>query len=604
MSRRAIERKLFTRRAFIVGGFKVIVGMSVISRLSYLQIFRAKHYKLLSDKNRIVSQQIIPARGNIIDSTGKPLAVNKDSYSVFLDMMDIPPDEREKVVTKIIEKAIGLDNEVVLKLRALDTTTRFILLHENADWSTIASFYILSSKIPGINIEKSLTRCYMLPEMFSHVIGYTGTPTKDDLENSDNTALALPTAKIGRCCIERGYNEKLFGKTGLKNVEVNSRRQFVRLIDEIQSVPGDDIKLTIRKDLQEFVYNRLSTEESAACVVMDVHTGAILSFVSYPGYDNNIFNSKIDRAVLNELYKNPYKPMINKVMSGLYSPGSTFKMITALAGLSKGVITRHTSFHCNGEFSIGRYKYHCWRWKYNGHGSTNLVKAIAQSCDVYFYNVAMMLSPDDIAKVANDFGLGVPTDIDISGEMSGLIPTKSWKKSKRKQPWTKGDTVNMSIGQGFSLATPLQLTKMISMLVNGLNPITPYLCSAKEGLSRNKLNYSKEHIDLIMEGMDAVVNDPWGTAYRSRLIKENFDFAGKTGSSQVVRITEKQRQEFKTVSDDYWKKEHAMFVGYAPSDSPEIAVCVLVEHGGGGASKAAPIAKDIFIEAHKLRIFV
>ncbi|MDR0552576.1 MAG: penicillin-binding protein 2 [Holosporales bacterium] len=603
MNRRLAERRLFTRRAFIVSGFKAVVGVSIISRLAYLQIFRAQHYKLLSDKNRIVSQQIIPARGNILDSQGKPLAVNKNSYSVFWDMMDTKPGEREEVALKIIKEFPNLDEDVTAKLQTIDRSTRFILLQENVDWDTLAAFYILSSKIPGVNVEKNLTRHYLSPEIFAHVIGYTGTPTKSDLENSDNTALALPTAKIGRCCIERGYNETLFGKTGIKNIEVNSRRQFVRLIDEIREVPGEDIKLTINKNLQEFVYNRLSNEESAACVVMNIHTGAILSFVSYPGYDNNIFNSKIDKAVLNELYKNPYKPMINKVVSGLYSPGSTFKMITALAGLSKGVITRYTTFHCSGEFSIGRYKYHCWRWKYNGHGSVNLVQAIAQSCDVYFYNVAMMLSPDDIAKVANDFGLGVPTNIDMTGEVSGLIPTKSWKKNKRKQPWTKGDTVNMSIGQGFSLSTPLQLARMVSILVNGMNPITPYLCSLKKNIG-NKLNYKKEHIDLIMEGMENVINDPRGTAYKARIIEGDFDFAGKTGSSQVVRITEKQRHEFKTVSDDYWKKEHALFVGYAPSDTPEIAICVLVEHGGGGSSKAAPIARDVFLEANKLRIFL
>lgn len=601
MSRRTEEKKLFTRRAFMFGGMKILLGVGIISRLTYLQIFKSQHYKLLSDKNRIVTTQTLPPRGNILDCNGKIIATNKNSYSVILDLLNIPPGLRHESIQKLIKHS-KIDNETIEKLLNLpeniNRSNRFILLQENIDWDQLSSFYILSSFIPGINIEKNLSRYYVDPAPFSHIVGYVGSPNKEDIALSENTSLSLPMAKIGKCCIEKKYEEQLFGKSGIKHEEVNSRRQIIRMIDEIQSVPGSDIRLTINKELQNYIYKRLSEEQSAVCIVMDVKTGAILSFVSYPGYDTNIFNNKIDKNILKELYENPYKPMINKAISGLYSPGSAFKMITGLAALRNGVVDKHTRFNCSGSFDIGAYKYHCWRWKYGGHGPLNLQESLARSCDVYFYNVAMMLSPDEIAEVAKDFGLGVPTEIDIPGEKSGLMPTKTWKKKHKKQSWTRGDTLNMSIGQGFILTTPIQLTRMISMLVNGIKPVTPYVCCLKNKINFEKLKYRKEHIDIILDGLRDVVNSTTGTAYGSH--SDELCFGGKTGSSQVCRITTQQRKEFKTTSDDYWKKEHAIFVGYAPVEKPKYAICVLVEHGGGGAAKAAPIARDILLHTTEI----
>ncbi len=601
MTRQSEEKKLFTRRAFLFTGIQTILGITVVGRLSYLQLFKSNHYKLLSDKNRIVSSQVLPTRGRIFDCNGYVIATNTNSYSAILDLSEVSDSLKKKVVQNIL-KYIDLDDATLEKLQIphekINATNRFVILQENLNWDAISSFRLLSSLVPGINIEKNLSRYYTAPEIFSHVIGYVGSPSPEDIKNSNNTTLAMPMAKTGKCLLEKEYNDKLFGKAGIKHTEVNSRRQFVRIIDEIKSIPGEDIALTINKELQEFVYKRLSKEESGVCIVMDVNTGAILSFVSYPGYNTNIFNNKISPETLKELYQNPYKPMINKALAGLYSPGSTFKMITGLTGLHKGVINKHTRFSCNGIFNIGNYKYHCWRWRYGGHGSLNLQEAIMRSCDIFFYNIAMLLSPDDISEVARDFGLGIPTEIDIPGEKSGLMPTKLWKKSTKKQSWTKGDTVNMSIGQGFTLVTPIQLAKMISILVNGLNPITPYVCSLKDNLNPKKLKYKEEHIKIILEGMENAVNTPGGCAYRSH--SDEIMFGGKTGSTQVFRITEQQRREFKTVSEDYWKKEHALFVGYAPVDNPRFAVCTLVEHGGWGAAKAAPIAKAVLEKTNQI----
>ncbi|MDR0744334.1 MAG: penicillin-binding protein 2 [Holosporales bacterium] len=596
MSKLKDDKRLFTRRAFIFSGIKLCFFISIVSRLSFLQIFRSSHYKLLSDRNRIIVNQILPARGKILDSKNKVLANNKFSYTAILDLIDILADNKSTVIETLIKEK-KLDDKIIDNLKTLpnliNRNNRFVLMQEDLTWDDLAGYYILASKIPGIVIEKVQTRYYLYPKQFSHVIGYIGSPTKEDIENSENTALSLPIAKIGKTCIEKEYDDLLFGKSGIEQIEVNSRRQFVRAIDNIESIPGQNINLTINLDLQVEVYNILSEHESSACVVMDVNTGAVLAFVSYPGFDSNLFTKKVSSKALKEYYDNPYKPMINKIISGLYAPGSVFKIVTGLTGLHEGVITEHTRFHCSGFCELGRHKFHCWKNKYGGHGSMNLQEALAQSCDVYFYNVAKLLSPDKIAATARDFGLGTKTGIDLPNEKMGLIPTKKWKKENKKQKWTKGDTFNMSIGQGFVLTTPIQLARMMSILVNGLNPITPYLHQIKAKINPEKLKYKESHIEIILEGLYDVVNSGYGTARRSAIEDPDFEMAGKTGSSQVCRITEAQRKLGQTVSDDYWKKEHAVFVGYAPADEPKYSVAVIVEHGGGGARTAAPIAQNI-----------
>ena len=562
-----------------------MLGTLVVSRLSYLQLFNSKHYKLLSEKNRIVTKLLLPERGRILDCNGYAVAENIKTFSALLDLTEVTNlHEALDEIQKHID--IEIDEQILNKKQ------KIILLKSNLNWNELAIFEMLSSYVQGLNIESSLMRKYIDAESFAHIIGYVGKPTKRDFDVTKNMAFLMPTVQVGKCSLEKMYEYKLFGKSGMKHCEVNARRQIVREIDEIKSIPGEDLYLTIDYGLQNFVYQQLNEHQSGACVVMDVNTGAIKAFVSYPGYDTNIFTKKIDRKTLNDLYQNPYKPIINKVVSGLYSPGSTFKMITALAGLTKGVINKTTHFCCDGAFHLGAYKFHCWRWKYGGHGTIDLEQALAESCDIFFYQIAMRLSADDIYNIAKDFGLGVSTGIDLPDEKCGLIPTKEWKRKMRKQSWTKGDTINLSIGQGYTLTTVLQLTKMVAMLVNGLHPITPYLNKAKQFFQTEKLPYKDEHIELILNGMDKCVNGQNGTARFSK--SDIMPFGGKTGSSQVCRITDKQRKEFKTVSDDYWKKEHALFTGYAPIDNPKYALCVLVEHGGGGAAKSAPIAKAVF----------
>jgi penicillin-binding protein 2 len=576
---------------------EICLGIAVISRLAYLQIFKFAHYRLLSDKNRLVTRHILPSRGKILCSEGEVVACNKFSYSAFLDSAGMSEAEKCEIISKI-EKERGIRIEE--KHPDQDKrNNKLILLQKNIDWETLSWYYVTSIKYPSILIEKTESRKYLYPHEMSHVVGYTSSPKKEDFDRTKNIALLLPMAKIGKTGIEKECDQVLFGKIGMHLTEVNSKREFVRIVDCTNGVPGEDVRLTINLDLQREVYRLLSEHKSGSCIVMDVNTGAILAFVSYPGYDINVFTKKIDSKELNELYGNPYKPMINKVISGVYAPGSVFKIITALAGLHYGIINENTCFHCSGVHNIGSYKFHCWKWKYDGHGSVDIVKAIAESCDIYFYNIATLINPDKIAKVANDFGLGLPTGIDMPHEKSGLIPTRAWKKSKKKQSWTKGDSLNMSIGQGFTLATPLQIARMISILVNGLRPVIPHILSKTNNEVGKRLDYKREHVDIIVDSMDAVVNSSTGTARNSSIDDDEFMMGGKTGSSQVCQITEEQRRQGMTVSDDYWLKEHSVFAGYAPADNPRFVVVVLIEHGGGGAKVAAPIARNVLLAAKR-----
>jgi penicillin-binding protein 2 len=574
-------------------------------RLGYLQIFRASHYQRLSDRNRIIEKQVLPMRGNILDAFGRVLAKNVFSYSAVMDLSEIPPREMSSVIATL-RSSVKLDDKVVALLdnipERINKKNRYVLLQENMDWATLSKYYIMSSRLPGIIIEKTHVRRYVYPKEFSHVIGYTGTPSREDFDASGlNPALLLPMAKIGKIGIEKTYDTQLFGKAGIQRIEVNSRRQFVRKMNDMAAEDGRDVRLTIDLDLQLEAYRLLSQHQSGVCIVMDVKTGAILAFVSYPGYDTNIFTRKVSHQELNELYIDPYNPMLNKAICGQYAPGSVFKIVTALAALKHNVVNKSTTFRCGDSYELGRAKFHCWKSKHGGHGYVTLRSSLEQSCDIFYYNVARRLSPEAIAEVAYDLGLGSPTKIDIPGERSGVIPTKAWKKTKQKKSWTTGDTFNMSIGQGYVLATPLQLIRMLAVLVNGQHRVIPFLVQRSELDVREAgvIQYSNEHVDAVLEGLRDVVNSPYGTAYNYIDNYGEIEIAGKTGSSQVCRITTAQRLAGDTKSSDYWKKEHAMFVAYAPVSNPKIAMIVLIEHGGSGAAAAAPVVNDLISAAWK-----
>ncbi|NBT84900.1 MAG: penicillin-binding protein 2 [Alphaproteobacteria bacterium] len=592
------QNKVFTRRAVILGGIQASLILGLVGRLYVLQVVHRKHYQLLSDKNRIQSLLLPPLRGKIIDRSGIILADNHTLYRGVLNL------DQNIDFNKIIEKLkeiLFLNEQTVINLQSqVKKRKRYtsVIVKEDLAWDELAKLELHYPDLPGVIIEKGQSRFYPYPFETCHIIGYVAAVSEKDLDGTP--LLELPGFKIGKNGIEKTFDSSLRGQPGLKQVEVNATRRVIRTLSTLDSISGNDLKLTLDYPLQKSVYNILQKVESATSVVLDVHTGAVLSLASTPGYNSNLFTGQISKKDWTELSSNPYRPLNNKAASGLYSPGSTFKMIVSLAGLSAGVIDEHTTFHCPGHYDFYGHRFHCWHWKYGGHGNINLESAIAQSCDVYFYNLALLLGVDAIAAAARSFGLGSLTGIELSGEKEGLIPTKSWKRLVKRQAWSTGETLNIAIGQGYVLATPLQLAKMTAMLVNGLHPVTPHLVKKDEIKETMSLDYSHEHCQLILNGMSDAVNKPWGTVYNSRIQEPNFEMGGKTGSTQVCRITQQQRETNTHNNKPYLLREHAIYVGYAPIEKPRFAISVLVEHGGSGARAAAPLGKEILYAAQKL----
>lgn len=592
------QNKVFTRRAVILGGMQSALVLGLIGRLYVLQVVHSKHYQLLSDKNRIQSLLLPPTRGRITDRSGIILADNHTSYRGVLSV------EQNNELTKLIEKLkeiLLLNEQAALTLQSqIKKRKRYtsIIIKEDLTWDELARLELHCPDLPGVLIEKGQSRSYPYPFETCHTIGYVAAVSEKELDGTP--LLELPGFKIGKSGIEKTFDASLRGKPGLKQVEVNATRRAVRTLTALDSICGDDLKLTLDYPLQKAVYDTLQKVESATSVVLDVHTGAVLSLVSSPGYNVNLFTNQISRKDWKELSLNPYRPLNNKAIAGLYSPGSTFKMIVSLAGLSTGAINEHTTFHCPGHYDFYGHRFHCWHWKHGGHGSINLESAIAQSCDVYFYHLALLLGVDAIAAAARSFGLGSLTGIELSGEKAGLVPTKNWKRLVKRQAWSTGETLNIAIGQGYVLATPLQLAKMTAMLVNGLHPITPHLVKKDDIQTSMSLDYSHKHCQLILNGMANTVNKPWGTVYRSRIEELGFEMGGKTGSTQVSRITQQERETNTLNNRPYFLREHAIFVGYAPLENPRFAISILVEHGGSGARAAAPLGKEILLAAQKL----
>ncbi len=593
------QQQLFTRRSFILGALQGGLALGLVGRLYFLQILNRRHYELLSDKNRIQSLDLLPVRGKIFDRSGVLLAGNQTTYRSLINLDEV------KAVQQVLEKLkslIEIDDQVLERIHSQLKKRRktfALLLKENLSWEELARLELQAPDMPWLMIEKNQTRFYPHPEQTAHVVGYVSAVTEKDLAH--DSKLDLPGLKIGKSGIESTQDQLLRGQPGLKQMEVNATQRFVRTLATLDSENGQDLHLTLDFALQQAVGQILQTERSAAAVVLDVKTGAILALASHPSFNANLFTNGISKGDWQTLNTHPDRPLNNKILTGLYSPGSTFKMIVALAGLHKGVVDSQTPFYCSGHYDFHGHRFHCWNWKQGGHGTLRLESAITQSCDVYFYHLANLLGIDEIAHVAKDFGLGQMTGVELPFEKKGLIPTRSWKQLNKGQGWTPGDTINACIGQGYVLTTPIQLAKMVAIMANGFTPIEPHLLK-KDPTLHLPLHYSDAYRRLILDGMIGVVNSVRGTAYNARITQIGEEMAGKTGSTQVIRITEQQRQQNIHNERPYHLKEHALFVGYAPVHSPKFAVCVVVEHGGSGARAAAPLGRDILKAAQKLVI--
>ncbi len=599
MNRDNDKGKVLIKRSLILAGGKFVLLLLIILRLYYLQVYQADKYKTLADENRISTRLLIPPRGIIYDRNQVMIATNQQNFQASIVAEQTPN------VTQTLEafrKIMPLSDAEIERIKKdLKKNRSFvpIKIKDNLTWEEVARIQLNAPDLPGIIIDEGLSRYYPFGEKMAHILGYVSSVSENDVK--DDPLLEVPGFKIGKAGIEKLYEKELRGKGGNLKLEVNAYGRVMKEIERNDGIPGSKLELTIDSRLQEIAYD-LFGEESGAAVLLDVRTGEILAFVSTPSYDPNQLTQGMSVDLWKELTGNEKNPLVNKAISGQYSPGSTFKMIVAMAGLEAGVIKPESRNFCAGKMILGTHTFHCW--KKVGHGYLNVVEALQHSCDIFFYETAQKLGIEKIADMARRLGLGSPVNVGLDNEKPGLIPDKEWKLKRFGEPWQQGESVISGIGQGYILTTPVQLATMIARLVNGGYAVRPSFTrlSSEELKNIPRINVHPEYLDIVREGMYAVVNLPGGTAYRSQFDYHGMKMGGKTGSTQVRRITMKERQTRVLKQEELpWKyRDHALFVGYAPQDNPRYAVAVLVEHGGGGSSVAAPIASKILLEALKL----
>lgn len=599
MNRDNDKGKVLINRSLIVGIGKFLFLLVIIARLYYLQVYQADRYKMLADENRISTRLLVPPRGVIYDRNGKMIATNRQNFQALIVAEQAPNVQATLDAFKKIMPLSEAEEERIKKDLKRNRSFVPIKIRENLSWEEVAKIQMNAPDLPGIIIDEGLSRYYPYGEKMAHVLGYVSSVSDKDVK--DDPLLEVPGFKIGKAGIEKLYEKKLRGKGGNLKLEVNAYGRVMKEIEKNEGVPGENVELTIDARLQEKAYDAFG-EQSGAAVLLDVNSGEILAFVSTPAYDPNELSKGVNNQVWRELVSNEKKPLSNKAISGQYSPGSTFKIITALAALEAGAIKMDTRYFCSGKMFLGSHAFHCW--KRQGHGYLDVVQALQHSCDIFFYETAQRVGIEKIAEMARRFGLGSKIDVGLENEKSGLIPDKAWKLRRFGESWQQGESLISGIGQGYILVTPLQLATMVSRFVNGGYKIKPSFSKlSQDELSKiEKINVKDSYLNLIKQGMFDVVNVPGGTAFGSRFDYHGIKMGGKTGSTQVRRITMKERQTRVLRQDELpWHlRDHALFVGYAPYQNPKYAVAVLVEHGGGGSSVAAPIAKEILLEAVKL----
>ena len=599
MNRDNDKGKLLISRSFFLGGIQLFLLFLLIFRLYYLQVYQADKYKTLADENRISTRLLVPPRGIIYDRHHQMLAGNQQNFQA---LMVAEQTTNVDDTLAAFQKIMPLTEEEEKRIRKdLKKNRSFvpIKIKDNLSWEEAAHILLNAPDLPGVIIDEGLSRYYPYGGMFSHVIGYVAAVSEEDVK--DDPLLEVPGFKIGKSGIEKIYEKELRGKAGNQKLEVNAVGRIMKEIEREDGVSGKNIELSLDVRLQKKAYELLG-EESGAIVMMNVSTGEILAFASAPAFNPNSFTNGLSTEEWNSLNHNEKKPLLNKAVAGLYSPGSTFKMVVALAALEAGVIDRKSRSFCAGKMVLGNHTFHCW--KNIGHGYINVVQALQHSCDIFFYETAQKLGINRIAAMARRFGFGAKTGIGIENEKSGLIPDTEWKMERFGEPWQQGESIISGIGQGYILTTPLQLAVMVSRIANGgyeVNPTFRKVSNAgKQALK--SMGLSSQNIEMVQQGMFDVVNTPGGTALMARFNFDGQRMAGKTGTTQVRRITMKERQSGVLKQSELpWKyRNHALFVGYAPQDNPKYAVAVLIEHGGSGSSASAPLGGKMLLEALKL----
>jgi len=591
-----------TRRGLIVGGAQVgFVGLLGL-RMRYMQVDQADEFRMLAEENRINIRLIPPARGLIFDRNGAVVAENLPAYRITMVREDAGDVD---AVIAALSTLIELDPEELNRaLAEMKRSAPFlpVTLADRVTWEAISRVAVNGPALPGITPEVGLSRSYPLRSDFAHVVGYVGPISDYDLERiqDPDQLLRIPRFQIGKVGLEAKLEENLRGKAGAKRVEVNAVGRVMRELDRREGVAGANIQLSVDHMLQNYVQARLG-EESAAAVVMDCDSGDLLAIASSPTFDPNLFVEGISVADYKSLTENTYRPLASKSVQGLYPPGSTFKMITAMAALEEGIVSPDDTVYCPGHLEVSGRRFHCWKGR--GHGHVDLQTSMRESCDVYYYDLALKVGIDKISAMATRLGIGVHFDIPMSAVATGRAPTRDWKQKTKGSSWVIGDTVNAAIGQGFVLASPLQLAVMTARLATG-REVTPRLVKSVDTVEQPILDgasmgMNENNLRQLRKAMFAVSNDRRGTAYSSRILEDAYRMAGKTGTSQVRNISEAERARGVTRNQDlpWGRRDHALFVNFAPFDAPRIAVSVVVEHGGGGSTAAAPIARDITLQA-------
>ncbi|TQM92719.1 penicillin-binding protein 2 [Roseinatronobacter monicus] len=595
-----LSRRVISRRGLLLGGLQVGVAGTLFWRLRDMQLNQSEQYHLLAEENRINLRLLPPTRGLIVDRNGVMLAGNEQNYRVVIKRDDAGDID---LVLARLARLIPLSEEDIERARRDMLRNRPfvpVTVAERLSWEEISRVASNAPALPGVTPEMGLSRNYPLREDTAHVVGYVGPVSERDLEalEAPDPVLMIPRFQIGKSGVERMAEDRLRGRAGSQRVEVNSVGRVMRELDRVEGTPGGNVHLTLDARLQNYALERLHGH-SAAAVVMDIESGDILALASGPSFDPNLFVRGISTTDFRGLLDNEYRPLVNKTVQGMYPPGSTFKMVTALAALDAGVTDGQERVFCPGHMDVSGNRFHCW--KRGGHGRVNLVSALSESCDVYMYEMAQRCGIDKINEMSTRLGLGIRYDLPITSVASGLNPTREWKRNNRNSEWRIGDTVNASIGQGFVLTTPLQLAVMTARLASN-KAILPRLMRdpAESALPEAaSLDLRPEWLRLIRRGMSETVNDRRGTAYSSRVVADDQVMAGKTGTSQVFSITRAERDAGVRRQEDLpWnRRNHALFVNYAPVEAPRIAVSIVVEHGGGGSSTAAPIGRDIMLAA-------
>lgn len=598
----AISARSMVRRGVLIFALQGIFVAGLAARMRFLQIDQADQYRLLAEENRINVRLVPPSRGLVYDRDGLLIASNVQNYRAVIIREDVENLESLLNNLQTLLKISDEKKQAIRKLVLKHSPFVPITVLNNLSWSNVAKISVNAPVLHGLTADVGLNRHYPRGADYAHLLGYVGPVSDFDLKKRDDNdpLLKIPRFQIGKTGVEAKLERALRGNAGTKRIEVNAKGRVIRELSRQESSPGQSVQMTIDTGLQNFALARLG-KKSASAVVMRVDNGDLLSMASSPSFDTNLFVEGISTNDYAALRDNEFRPLADKSVQGIYPPGSTFKMVIALAALDEGLIRPNEKIRCDGHIELADRKFHCW--KRLGHEEITLTEALEQSCDVFFYDLALRVGIEKITQMAKRLGIGIKHNLPLSGVARGLSPTKNWKLKTQGESWVLGDTLNVGIGQGYVLASPLQLAVMAARIASG-KVVEPRIIKRVNGVEQKIPNQLKLDIDpnalgIIRSGMYEVSNGIKGTARKSKIAISEISMAAKTGTSQVRNITSKERATGVIPNEQlpYNRRDHALFVGFAPYNQPKYAIAVVVEHGGGGSKVAAPIARDIMLRA-------